>query len=82
MFAAAGYSMIYLLGGGGLVGAILIFIVAKMFGKQAIPPFANTARAGWTAVDDTQLIGKVGRIHAARVREVSYEASSSSSQGV
>jgi hypothetical protein len=33
MFAAAGYSMIYLLGGGGLVGAILIFIVAKMFGK-------------------------------------------------
>ena len=33
MFAAAGYSMIYLLGGGGLVGAILIFFVAKMFGK-------------------------------------------------
>jgi hypothetical protein len=33
MFAAAGYSMIYLLGGGGLVGAILIFVVAKMFGK-------------------------------------------------
>jgi hypothetical protein len=33
MFAAAGYSMIYLLGGGGLVGAILIFIVAKMIGK-------------------------------------------------
>lgn len=33
MFAAAGYSMLYLLGGGGLVGAILIFVVAKMFGK-------------------------------------------------
>jgi hypothetical protein len=33
MFAAAGYSLIYLLGGGGLVGAILIFFVAKMFGK-------------------------------------------------
>ena len=33
MFAAAGYSMIYLLGGGGLFGALLIFIVAKMFGK-------------------------------------------------
>jgi len=33
MFAAAGYSMIYLLGGGGLFGAIIIFFVAKMFGK-------------------------------------------------
>jgi hypothetical protein len=33
MFAAAGYSLIYLLGGGGLFGAIVIFIVAKMFGK-------------------------------------------------
>jgi hypothetical protein len=33
MFAAAGYSLIYLLGGGGLVGAIVIFIVAKMFRK-------------------------------------------------
>jgi hypothetical protein len=33
LFAAAGYSLIYLLGGGGLVGAILIFFVAKMFGK-------------------------------------------------
>lgn len=33
LFAAAGYSLIYLLGGGGLVGAILIFVVAKMFGK-------------------------------------------------
>jgi hypothetical protein len=33
MFAAAGYSLIYLLGGGGLLGAIVIFVVAKMFGK-------------------------------------------------
>lgn len=33
MFAAAGYSLIYLLCGGGLGGAVLIFIVAKMFGK-------------------------------------------------
>lgn len=33
MFAAAGYSLIYLLGGGGLFGAVLIFIVARMFGK-------------------------------------------------
>jgi hypothetical protein len=31
--AAAGYSMIYLLFGGGLGGAIVIFIIAKMFGK-------------------------------------------------
>jgi hypothetical protein len=33
VFAAAGYSLIYLLGGGGLFGAFVIFIVAKMFGK-------------------------------------------------
>jgi hypothetical protein len=33
MFAAIGYSLIYLLGGGGLFGAIVIFAVAKMFGK-------------------------------------------------
>jgi len=33
MFAAAGYSLIYLLLGGGLGGAFLIFIIAKMFGK-------------------------------------------------
>jgi len=31
--AAAGYSMLYLLFGGGLGGALLIFIVAKMLGK-------------------------------------------------
>jgi hypothetical protein len=33
MFAAAGYSLIYILGGGGLFGAIVIFFVAKMLGK-------------------------------------------------
>lgn len=31
-FAAIGYSLIYLLFGGGLGGAILIFIIAKMLG--------------------------------------------------
>jgi hypothetical protein len=33
MFAAAGYSLVYLLGGGGLFGAVVIFVVAKMLGK-------------------------------------------------
>ena len=33
MFAAAGYSMIYLLGRGGLFGAVVTFFVAKMFGR-------------------------------------------------
>jgi hypothetical protein len=33
LFAAAGYSLVYLLGGGGLVGAIVIFILAKALGK-------------------------------------------------
>ena len=33
MFAAAGYSLIYLLLGGGLGGALLIFIIAKVLGK-------------------------------------------------
>jgi len=33
ILAAVGYSLMYLLGGGGLGVAILIFIVAKMFGK-------------------------------------------------
>jgi hypothetical protein len=31
--AAVGYSLIYLLGGGGLFGAFVIFIVAKMLGR-------------------------------------------------
>jgi hypothetical protein len=30
--AAIGYSLVYLLAGGGLGGAILIFIVAKLLG--------------------------------------------------
>jgi hypothetical protein len=33
MFAAVGYSLIYLLFGGGFGGAVLIFIVAKMLGR-------------------------------------------------
>jgi hypothetical protein len=33
MFGAIGYSLIYLLLGGGFGGAVLIFIVAKMFGR-------------------------------------------------
>ncbi len=33
MFAAAGYSILYLLLGGGFGGAILIFIIAKLLGK-------------------------------------------------
>ena len=31
--AAIGYSLVYLLCGGGLAGAVLIFIIAKMLGK-------------------------------------------------
>lgn len=31
--AAAGYSLVYLLAGGGLFGAFVIFVVAKMLGK-------------------------------------------------
>jgi hypothetical protein len=33
MFAAAGYAFLYLLFGGGLGGALLIFIIAKTLGK-------------------------------------------------
>jgi len=33
VLAAAGYSFIYLLLGGGLFGAIVIFFVAKMLGQ-------------------------------------------------
>jgi hypothetical protein len=33
MFGAIGFSILYLLLGGGLGGAFLIFIIAKMFGK-------------------------------------------------
>jgi hypothetical protein len=31
--AAIGYSLIYMLFGGGLFGAVVIFFIAKMFGK-------------------------------------------------
>jgi hypothetical protein len=31
--AAIGYALLYMLFGGGLGGAVLIFIVAKMFGR-------------------------------------------------
>ena len=33
LFATAGYSLIYLLGGGGLFGAVVIFFIAKMLGR-------------------------------------------------
>ncbi len=33
MIGAVGYSLIYLLLGGGLGGAVLIFVIAKLFGK-------------------------------------------------
>lgn len=29
-FAAIEYSLLYMLGGGGLIGAIVIFVIAKM----------------------------------------------------
>ncbi len=31
--AAAGYSLVYLLAGGGVFGAIVIFVLMKMVGK-------------------------------------------------
>ena len=31
--AAIGYSLLYLLFGGGLVGAVVVFFIAKFFGK-------------------------------------------------
>ena len=31
--AAAGYSLVYLLAGGGFFGAMVIFVIAKMIGK-------------------------------------------------
>lgn len=33
VFAAVGYSIVYLLAGGGLFGAFVIFVVAKMLGR-------------------------------------------------
>jgi hypothetical protein len=31
--AAAGYSFVYLLAGGGVFGAVVIFVIAKMIGR-------------------------------------------------
>ncbi len=33
LFAAAGYSLVYLLAGGGVFGALVIFVIAKMLGR-------------------------------------------------
>ncbi len=33
LIAAAGYSLLCMLFGGGLVGAVVIFVIAKIFGK-------------------------------------------------
>ncbi len=33
LLAAVGYSLVYLLAGGGLFGAVVIFFVAKMLGR-------------------------------------------------
>jgi hypothetical protein len=33
VFAAIGYSLVYLLAGGGFFGAFVIFVVAKMLGR-------------------------------------------------
>lgn len=33
VMAAAGYSLVYLLAGGGVLGAIVIFFIAKMLGQ-------------------------------------------------
>ena len=34
--AAAGYSLVYLLAGGGFFGAMVIFVILKMVGKQCV----------------------------------------------
>jgi hypothetical protein len=33
LFAAVGYSIVYLLAGGGIFGAFVIFVIAKMLGR-------------------------------------------------
>ena len=33
VLAAVGYSIVYLLAGGGLFGAVVIFFIAKMLGR-------------------------------------------------
>ena len=57
MFAAAGYSLLYLLMGGELGGAILIFIVAKMLGREAQRD---------TCADRPGTCGWAGRLKTAR----------------
>jgi hypothetical protein len=33
LLAAVGYSLVYLLAGGGIFGAFVIFVIAKMLGR-------------------------------------------------
>jgi hypothetical protein len=33
LIAAIGYSLVYLLAGGGIFGALVIFVIAKLFGQ-------------------------------------------------
>ena len=33
LIAAVGYSLLYMIAGGGLVGAVIIFVVAKFLGR-------------------------------------------------
>ncbi|MDZ4852737.1 MAG: hypothetical protein SGI77_25915 [Pirellulaceae bacterium] len=33
VIGAAGYSLVYILGGGGIIGAIVIYAIAKMAGQ-------------------------------------------------
>jgi hypothetical protein len=33
IFGAVGYSLVYLLAGGGLFGAVIIFFIARAFGR-------------------------------------------------
>ncbi len=62
MFAAAGWAFLYLLCGGGLGGAVLIFIVLKMIGRlgdfgypSGFPPGAGRCKSVGA--------GKWGRSH-------------------
>lgn len=50
VFAAAGYSLIYLLFGGGLGGAVLIFIFATrtVYSSKASTPNRGSIGAAWS----------------------------------
>ena len=63
LMAAAGYSLLYLLMGGGLGGAILIFIVAKMLGKLESVPGAKVAYCSSRLVSTTGRLGAI-KFHA------------------